>query len=413
MIIGFEKNDKRVVREVLAIIAMLLIWAGINPFQAETPLDEKIPKGVVSEIECKFKADESQVMKGTKYVPDKGVFHYRVFVPKEYEDEGKDRYLCLFIASQGGNAGMENVKDRAEKDRWIVVMLVESKNGPTEPNLGNFLAAHDDVIQRFRIHENLKFGTGFSGGARFSTIWPLWRPGFAGLILQGAGFWWNDNGYLYESPKKEKDLLICGIFGADDTNHTEIKKMENELPNSTQRHFITIPGGHMGASREAMDDAFDWIYQHIYTKKSLTKEAVLMAQEYYSRKLIEARQLEDGVDKLDKMEQVHDFIKNNRVKDLGEEKDVPATLIKEMAKLKKNPAVRKELEAKAAYFKVQSEEGKVREKNPSKKTLAKKIGTIIKSYSAISARYEGTTHGERAKAKSEAILKEFEEYTGK
>ena len=35
----------------------------------------------------------------------------------------------------------------------VVVMLIESRNGPWAPTIGNFFAAHDDVVRRIRIRE--------------------------------------------------------------------------------------------------------------------------------------------------------------------------------------------------------------------------------------------------------------------
>ena len=89
----------------------------------------------------------------------------------------------MFIASPSGNASMGAMAERLKSGGYVVVMLVESKNGPWGPIVGNFLAAHDDVVQRVRIQEGLKFATGMSGGARASSVFVQARPGFAGLIL--------------------------------------------------------------------------------------------------------------------------------------------------------------------------------------------------------------------------------------
>ena len=47
----------------------------------------------------------------------------------------------------------------------VYILLDESKNGPWDPSVGNFLAANQDVMKRFRIGPGRKVCTGFSGGA--------------------------------------------------------------------------------------------------------------------------------------------------------------------------------------------------------------------------------------------------------
>ena len=89
---------------------------------------------------------------------------------------------------------------------FVVVMLLDAKNGPWEPIVGNFLAAHDDVVKRVRIEEGKKYATGMSGGGRASSVFVQIRPGFCGLVTQGAGASFDGkNDYQIAGIKKARD----------------------------------------------------------------------------------------------------------------------------------------------------------------------------------------------------------------
>ena len=115
-----------------------------------------------------------------------GIYHYKLWLPRGYLAQPHRYWPCVFIASPFGNARMGNMAESLKRTH-VVVMLIESRNGPWPPTIGNFLAAHDDVVRRIRIREGQKIATGLSGGARASSVFVQIRPGFAGVILQGAG----------------------------------------------------------------------------------------------------------------------------------------------------------------------------------------------------------------------------------
>src|SRR5437879_2850126 len=84
---------------------------------------------------------------------------------------------------------------------------------------------HDDPVKRVRIQEGLKFATGMSGGARASSVFVQIRPGFTGLIMQGASAAEDDKGnYLIPGLKRNHELLYALTMGDTDSNKPEIAK---------------------------------------------------------------------------------------------------------------------------------------------------------------------------------------------
>jgi dienelactone hydrolase len=195
----------------------------------------------------------------------KGAYHYKLWLPKGYLADAQRRWPCMFIASAGGNAGMGNMAGHLKSGGYIVVMLVESKNGPWPPIIGNFLAAHDDAVKRVRIQEGLKFATGMSGGARASSVFAQIRPGFTGLIMQGAGAAYpeNSSAYLVAGLKRNHDLLYAITMGDTDSNKVEVAKMRAALA-TPKLLVLEFKGGHQWAPIDVFDRAIDWMERQIY-----------------------------------------------------------------------------------------------------------------------------------------------------
>ena len=214
----------------------------------------------VSKITCSISTRQED-FGGNKIPVQPGEYHYRIWLPKDYYRDDARRYPALFIASPDGNAGMGNCEEIAKERKWIVVMLVESCNSCSlETGVGNFLAAHDDAVRRFRIQEGMKFATGLSGGARRQSLNVGLRPGFAGLILQAAGFvMLPDQSYLVKPFQQYPNLCVYGVFGTGDPNCVEIGLLEAQLPKSTLRRFTCFNGGHEYAPPERMEEAVDWL----------------------------------------------------------------------------------------------------------------------------------------------------------
>jgi hypothetical protein len=189
----------------------------------------------------------------------KGVYHYKLWLPPGYLAQKERRWPCLFVTSPAGNAEMGNMRARLTNGHYVVVLLEESRNGPWAPAIGNFLAAHDDVMRRVGVREGAKIATGFSGGARASSIFVQLRPGFAGAILQGAGVGRVDDGRPYfDGLVRNETLAIAMIVGRGDPRRAEMGEMQDRLGPKRFAAFL-FPGGHQWAPTRSFDEALDWL----------------------------------------------------------------------------------------------------------------------------------------------------------
>lgn len=225
----------------LALVLALL--AGTAAAETPTPLDRALPAGEITLI-----AAPSPI--GPKNV----LFHYRLYLPADYHDDPARRYPVMFIAAPGGDAEMGAMAERLTRDRWLVVMLVESRNGSLLW-LPNFVAAHDDVVQRARVQPDMLFCTGFSGGARLCGTYPAVRPGFRGLILQGASFLQRPDYLVGDNDR----VVVYGTFGRDDSNLREAGRVRRGVPPATRSLVEVWDGDHAWAPAPVFERALDWV----------------------------------------------------------------------------------------------------------------------------------------------------------
>jgi predicted peptidase len=260
----------------ITILASILGFLSTAAFAKTTPMTEALTEEKEITIACELteapKRSDIVVFDSAKQgEAAKGLYHYKLWLPKGYLAEPQKRWPCMFIFSPGGNASMGNMADHLKTNGFVVVMLVESKNGPWEPLVGNSLAAHDDVIKRVRVDLNRRYATGMSGGARGASVFVQARPGFAGLILQGAGLAYDEKG-VYHSSKLRRDskLRVAMTMGDGDSNKGEMERTGSELSRSRYRVF-EFKGGHVWAPSEIFAEAMAWITEEKGGKTSSSK----------------------------------------------------------------------------------------------------------------------------------------------
>ena len=211
-----------------------------------TPEGLVVKEGVETRIACDHNGGYS------KYAD---VYHYRVILPKGYHIDKTKEWSVLFVASPGGNATLGNMADWVKKHGYIAILLDESKNGPWDPSVGNFLAAHQDAVKRFRIGPGRKVCTGFSGGARASSIFVSIGDNFGGVILQGAG-----TGILDDGLRGLRGVQIPAVvvtMGKKDSNRGEIKALREML--SDRLEVLEFEGGHQWAPKDVIEKALDHV----------------------------------------------------------------------------------------------------------------------------------------------------------
>ena len=245
----------------LAVATQLLFCAA----QADvTPLNQPLADQHLTNITCELTQPPKYAEIPVFTTPEEaesmlGVYHYTLWLPEGYSADPGKSWPCMFIMSAGGDATMGAMETWLKDNHFIVVMLVEARNGTWAPILGNFLAAHDDVIKRVRVADGQKYATGVSGGARASSIFVQLRPGFCGLILQAAGVMFdNSNNYITAGLKRDHQLHIAMLMGTADDNVAEIDPMKKAFGDE-QLAVFPFPGGHAWAPSWAFAKAMTWL----------------------------------------------------------------------------------------------------------------------------------------------------------
>lgn len=247
----------------LWLFSILLLLAGPTQAAGPTPLQQVLPVGEETLIACR---SPYQIPAASRDWPPDNLFHYRLYLPVDYDAHGQQPYPLMFIASPSGNARMGAMAARLKRDRWLVAMLVESRNR-SMVWLPNFMAAYHDVTQRVRVQQSMIFCTGFSGGARVCGSYPRLRPGFQGLLLQAAGFQQRP---VYLSGANAY-IAVYGTFGNQDRNRREARRIRAGVPPHTRTLVELWEGGHSWAPVALFNRALDWL-----------EEKALLDQRYQS-----------------------------------------------------------------------------------------------------------------------------------
>ncbi len=207
-----------------------------------TPMDAPLTAGGLTRITCLYRGTDP--------------YHYQLWLPADYAAAPTRARPALFVAAPGGKATLGAMAEWVQRHGYVAVLLEESRNGDWEPTIGNFLAAHDDVVKRVRVAEGRKVATGLSGGARACSVFVGLRPGFGGLLFQAAG-------YATVGPNGASPLpgirvtAIAATFGEKDPNYAEGPRMKRLF--GDRMELFEFRGGHQWAPKETVEEALDSI----------------------------------------------------------------------------------------------------------------------------------------------------------
>ena len=234
-----------------ALLTAVLISLSAGAFaQGPTPFDAPLAAGETVLIAAAAPMPEGHRVEAGADVP---VLHYRLHLPADYHDGKGKTYPVMFIAAPGGNAEMGPMRDILHRDRWIVAMMVESRNG-SNLWVANFAAAYNDLMQRARVQKTMLFCTGMSGAAKVCSVYPQIRPGFRGMILQAAGPW----GHKTFRQPANANLIVYGTFGTHDPNFHHARSLRVSLPDGVRRMVEIWQGGHSWAPSDVFARALTW-----------------------------------------------------------------------------------------------------------------------------------------------------------
>jgi hypothetical protein len=390
-----------------SLLSLVVIAVSLNLTQAETtPADFKIPEEKVTRIECDFKEKyPSWAEFGYKEeCPSKSKkvkgYHYDIYLPPGYYADSKKRYPCIFITSPGGNARLGALKNWVKEKKWIAVMLIESRNGSPDW-LRNFCAAHDDVIKRVRIQEGLKFATGFSGGARCSSVYVGVRPGFAGLILQGAGFIHDGRESRYNSTEN-KDLSIYMVCGNNDSNKVEIETLHKKIPERVPFKHELFDGKHQWAPEDSMIRALEWQEKQIIN----TTQNRDVARIYFLKLYEEIKENKSDYKQYMALKDMGQLADRYKLDDKSDKEILNKIKVK-IRQLSQTKEIKKEITAEKAFITAEKAEERYRKylkkRTRSAKSHNNTINKIIKEFLRVSKYYQGTVFGAKAKEKAELL----------
>jgi hypothetical protein len=276
--------------------------------------------------------------------PQPGEYTYKLWLPPGYLADTTRRWPCLFIASPGGDAKMGRMADWIRQHKFIAIMLVESRNGPWGPIVGNFLAAHDDAVQRLRIQEGLKWATGMSGGARAASVFAQCRPGFSAVILQAAGFAQGPDAKYVADVARANNVVVAMCMGRNDRNRSEAAAIRSVIGSRLFRAF-EFDGGHEWAPAEVFAQAADWAWAMVCQEGPPNPALKDYYVQVLADKLKEARAKSDA---WARYRGLSDAVEYARSRDLARDPKLVSELqaaTSEMTRLRNDPAVARQAQA--------------------------------------------------------------------
>jgi len=210
------------------------------------------PEDHIVLIECAYSKTENWNYLPDSIRPEQGNYQYDIYIPLGYHASDSRFYKCLFLESP---SLWESVKERARKEKWIVVILHDAAQQNLGKTLnGNFLAAYDDATKRFRIASEYRFIAGRVPAAIFATM-----RSAAGIILHEPDFsGLQKNGIALDFLRKNSDLRAYVVLGNKD--HDNVLYQGQFVVDRIPKYHIE---GYQGKTeilpQPLADNAIDWM----------------------------------------------------------------------------------------------------------------------------------------------------------
>jgi len=204
---------------------------------------EEFPKGeIIDRVVCRDDPEQS----------------YALYLPPAYSED--KRWPVLYAQDPGGvgSRPLNFFLPAAEKYQYILIGLNNSRNGPWEPILKAIQMVWLDTRLRFSFDEKRIYTTGFSGGARAASAFPLEiQHDIAGTIACGAGL------PTWMKPDQVKASFFYGIVGLLDFNYRELAELDETFDRLGPDHRIeVIEGGHRWPPEAVCTRAVEWLEIH-------------------------------------------------------------------------------------------------------------------------------------------------------
>jgi tetratricopeptide (TPR) repeat protein len=216
---------------------------------------------------------------------------YALFLPSRYTPEKKWPVIYAFDPAGRGVKPLRHFEPAAEEYGYILVCSYNSRNGPSEPVLEAIKAIWKDTLSRLALDRSRVYATGFSGGARVCSFFPLVisQP-IQGIIACGAGLSVN------LKPGYYKFNAYYGIVGINDFNYQELQNLGPELDKAgIINHMAFYDGHHQWPPQALCTRAVEWL-ELVAMKRQLRKKAPALIHRVYGEELSRAKEFETKSD---------------------------------------------------------------------------------------------------------------------
>ena len=177
---------------------------------------------------------------------------YALYLPSHYTANRFWPIIYAFDPDGRGSIPVEQMKDAAERNGYIVVGSNNSRNGAWKAEGDAAKAMWDDTHARLAVDNHRIYFAGFSGGARVAAVLAQRCKCAAGVLLNGAGFG-------NETPAADNRFAVFAAVGTFDFNYPELSDLDQKLAQANFPHVLRHFGGpHEWASAPVMDEALAW-----------------------------------------------------------------------------------------------------------------------------------------------------------
>ena len=201
-------------------------------------------------------------------------YSYMLYLPSGYTPDREARWPVLFAMDPGGGnkESIGRYIKGAEKNNWIVVLSIQSKNG-NKRSQHAVAAMVGDVFKRFAVDKKRCYATGFSGGGRMAFWLANEREqNIIGIIPCGAG----DAGNEYDSR-----ALAYGLCGGYGFSRWDMAITFNERIRGRGR-LRFFPGGHVWPDEDLLFDAITWLNEKYLAQKGTSEEIDQFSEMLYN-----------------------------------------------------------------------------------------------------------------------------------
>jgi len=210
-----------------------------------------------------------------------------LYLPSSFDPGKKWPTLFLFDPGARGAVAVEAFRPAAETYGWILVGSNNSLNGPMRESAAAARAVWIDALKRLPLDERRIYASGFSGGARVASVFPLVvNRAIAGVIGCGAGL---SSGI---KPGDLKAEAFFGLTGLADFNYGEMKNLDLAFdPSGVPHRFLFFEGVHGWPDQPLCERAVGWM-EVMAMKGGLRPNDAKLAEAVVGRDLEEARSFE-------------------------------------------------------------------------------------------------------------------------